>query len=379
MLENFRIRNFKCFNDELFNFSKLNLLTGINGRGKSSLIQAILLLSQSCSDDTSMSFRRLNINGSLIKLGCFNDVKNRQTPKNTLLSFEISLQKSNVPHTKIVLDYNESSEFSDGILVNNSDNNAQMDLADELMDVCYISANRSGPVKYFDKYEYAQKDYLVNPNGTNVLNIIARDEQLLSGQVHQNLYLGNDAVSLSQQIQEWMAYIMNGFAFELKGKENDSSTLYLRMSNNANPEKFSPVNMGFGYSYILPIIVAGLSRPVNNRILIVENPEAHLHPQAQSRIAEFLARVSSTGIQVFIETHSEHILNGCRVACLKNDIKIGVDDFIIQYFNEDFTRSEIKLEKNGKITEWPSGFFDQQSIDLAELYKLSRMANEIKH
>lgn len=377
MLESLRIKNFKCFNDEKFNFSKLNLLTGINGRGKSSLIQAILLLAQSCSDDYSAVFRRLNINGNLIKLGCFNDIRNRFTPKNALLSFEINMKSKNETVTNVVLEYEECSEFSDGILKDYCSDVAHPDLFGELFETCYISANRSGPVKYFDKYEYAQNDYLVNPNGTNVLNVIAREEQSLSGKVHPYLYRGNDAMSLSQQIQEWMTYIMEGFSFELKGQENESSTLFLRMSNNSNPEKFSPVNMGFGYSYILPIVVAGLSRPKHNRILIVENPEAHLHPKAQSRIAEFLATVASSGAQVFIETHSEHILNGCRIACLKKNIKIGVDDFIIQYFNEDFTRNEIKLEKNGKIKEWPSGFFDQQSIDLAELYKLSRITNEI--
>lgn len=378
MLESLRIKNFKCFNDEKFNFSKLNLLTGINGRGKSSLIQAILLLAQSCSDDNSALFRRLNINGNLIKLGCFNDIKNRFTPKNMPLFFEIVIKSGEDESAKVVLEYTECSEFSDGILKDDNNDRGHIDLFGELQGVCYISADRSGPVKYFDKYEYAQNDFLVNPQGTNVLNIISRQELSLSDEVHDYLYRGNDAKSLFQQIQEWMSYIMNGFSFELKGKESDSSTLYLRMANTGNPEKFSPVNMGFGYSYILPIVVAGLSKPKYSRVLIVENPEAHLHPQAQSRMAEFLAIVASTGIQVFVETHSEHILNGCRIACLKEDIKIGVDDFIIQYFNEDFTRNEIKLEKNGKIKEWPSGFFDQQGIDLAELYKLSRITNEIK-
>ena len=81
-------------------------------------------------------------------------------------------------------------------------------------------------------------------------------------------------------------------------------------------QDFSPLNVGFGLTYSLPIIVAILKANPND-LIIIENPESHLHPKAQSKLAELFALASSIGIQLIIETHSDHILNGIRVATKK--------------------------------------------------------------
>ncbi len=109
-----------------------------------------------------------------------------------------------------------------------------------------------------------------------------------------------------------------------------------------------------------------------DEILIIENPEAHLHPRAQSRIAEFFSKVASCGVQVIIESHSEHILNGLRVSALNPEIEINNDDLTINYFNESFDSSKLVMDEKGKIANWPNGFFDQQELDLAEIFKHNR-------
>ena len=77
--------------------------------------------------------------------------------------------------------------------------------------------------------------------------------------------------------------------------------------------EYRPTNVGFGITYALPIVVSALSaRP--GSLLIVENPEAHLHPRGQVKMGELLCQASEAGIQVLIETHSDHVLNGIRLA-----------------------------------------------------------------
>ena len=71
--------------------------------------------------------------------------------------------------------------------------------------------------------------------------------------------------------------------------------------------------MGFGVTYSLPIILSGLIAKEKG-LLIVENPEAHLHPAGQSRMGVFLAWLAGKGVQVLVETHSDHIINGIRRA-----------------------------------------------------------------
>jgi len=121
----------------------------------------------------------------------------------------------------------------------------------------------------------------------------------------------------------------------------------MRMNADSSKNRFKPVNVGFGYSYLLPIVVSGLIAEPGD-ILIVENPEAHLVPSAQSRIANFLARVSRTGVQVFIESHSEHILNGLRIA-VKEKL-FGHEETNIIFFEGDkeYSIRKIPVIEGGK-------------------------------
>lgn len=92
-----------------------------------------------------------------------------------------------------------------------------------------------------------------------------------------------------------------------------------------------------------------------------------------SNLDYFLTLVASCGIQVFIESHSEHILNGLRIRALRKNIDLNNHDISIFYFDDKKFQPFIKLNMNeiGKIDKWVEGFFDQQENDLAELFKLS--------
>ncbi len=174
---------------------------------------------------------------------------------------------------------------------------------------------------------------------------------------------------LNTQTGEWLSEI---FDTEVKIEVKDGSHTF-EILFTINGKQHKPTNVGFGYSYILPIIVSGLIAK-EGEILIIENPEAHLHPKAQSELTKFLAKVASCGIQIFIESHSEHILNGLRVAMLKEDIEINNEDLNILYFQNEEENPFVKLDlqPNGKIKNWVDGFFDQQEQDLAEIFKLGR-------
>lgn len=97
-------------------------------------------------------------------------------------------------------------------------------------------------------------------------------------------------------------------------------------------------------------------------IVLLENPEAHLHPRAQARLARFCAKAASAGIQVILETHSDHVLNGVRVAV--HGGQIPPEDVSILFFGgpsappgEIF--SHIRVKRSGQLDQWPEGFFDE--------------------
>jgi predicted ATPase len=399
MIKGIKLKNFKCFQQQRhFEFSKINLLTGINGRGKSSLLQAILLLSQSTNKFNRLE--KLSLNGKHINLGNFEDIKNSDSIKGDLINLELTI--NDLMEVSFNLTENENDIMSALLTevkytslkqipefdtwrekISTLQENLKLDLDSEVSKVIpdinsmvfnefmskihYISADRLGPVKYVDKTSLS--DFIsVGPQGEFTINVLAKDNLPL---VDEKLYLGIDAHSVIQQTEEWLGYILEGAKIEIKGKESTSSVLYMILNNKANAYKYKPTNVGFGYSYILPLIVTGLiAKP--NEIIIVENPEAHLHPRAQSKISEFFAKVASCGVQVFIESHSEHILNGLRVSTLNPKIGIKYNELAIHYFNESFDSEKLTMNEKGKIPNWPNGFFDQQEIDLANIFKFSK-------
>ena len=117
-----------------------------------------------------------------------------------------------------------------------------------------------------------------------------------------------------RQVEAWMDRFFPGFELDLqKIPHTNAVTLGLRTSKDVNFH--APVHTGYGLTQVLPIIVAALSRP--NSLLLIENPEVHLHPAGQAAMGEFLAEVATTSAQVIVETHSDHVLNGIRRAVKK--------------------------------------------------------------
>lgn len=112
------------------------------------------------------------------------------------------------------------------------------------------------------------------------------------------------------------------------------------------------------------MIAALFARP--NDLLLIENPEVHLHPAGQARMGHFLAQVSSWGVQVIVESHSDHILNGIRRA-VKEKL-LAQDAVALHFFQPRESDGEQvvtpSLDPEGRIDHWPDGFFDQFDKDL---------------
>lgn len=130
------------------------------------------------------------------------------------------------------------------------------------------------------------------------------------------------------------------------------------------------MNVGFGLSYALPIIVAlflGTIEP--NTIVLIENPEAHLHPKGQTELAKLIALSVEAGAQVIVETHSDHLFDGLRVYAKNNKgfaKRISTYWFELDLHKNSLVESVV-IDDNGRLDKWPQGMFDQFEINASEL------------
>ena len=130
-----------------------------------------------------------------------------------------------------------------------------------------------------------------------------------------------------------------------------------------------PSNVGFGLTYCLPIVVACLAAPPG-ALLLIENPEAHLHPRGQAALGALLAKCSNDGVQILVETHSDHVLNGVRLAVKRRNV--NSDAVRVCHFTRDPVSGDSYIETpgvlpNGELTAWPDGFFDEWEKSLEAL------------
>ena len=133
----------------------------------------------------------------------------------------------------------------------------------------------------------------------------------------------------------------------------------------------SALNTGFGISYVLGLVVTILSAKPGSLILI-ENPEAHIHPSGQAALMRLISLAAANGVQIILETHSDHIINGALVNWKLNELDRGL--LSVYYFDRDVNLNacpvRLGVGENGRIQKAPEGFFDQMKTDLEVLFDL---------
>lgn len=362
MLTNIKISNFKCFQKTDLNFKALTVLAGGNACGKSSIIQILRYL---CNLHYQNHKWRINTKLDDIDFGTAND-----------------MFSDSATEEKIQVDFTSEDEDYNLILSSNSKNRYEL-LVDgknlsalKKFTVFYLNAERRSPKTLHEisdnatLYVGSHGEYTISL--FNYLLLQSRDEKSDCyglDKLHQDLRKSDDKLikSFDQLCDKWLSYITDSTQLFIESIDNvPYNKLKIKNINGA----YVPAATGFGISYCLPIIVQGLACALNNQsIFIVENPEAHLHPKGQSHMGEFLALLALSGIQVIVETHSEHIINGIRLAMCIQGATDSSNIYFFSHNNNKFDQTEITINKFGELSEWPCGFFDQTENDIRELLK----------
>lgn len=382
MISAIRLHNFKCWADEEVPLGALTLVTGLNGAGKSTLLQSLLVLRQS-HEQGLLAEGRLAINGDLVTLGTGRDAFCEQAEDENLdlgLRWRDGTDASwsfRYDRTADVLESGPSVRIGAPVPKERFDweraRSAGLDRPPFSGEFFHLAAERVGPrvsAEVSDHRVRARRE--LGSRGEFAAHFLA---------VHGREPIGipelrhPDAVSdsLVDQVEAWLGEVSPGARLHI-GEHRDLDAVQLRYSfpsPEGGTNEYRATNVGFGLSYTLPILVAVLAAHPG-ALLVGENPEAHLHPRGQVRLAQLLATAAAHGVQVLIETHSDHVLNGIRLAVHAGTL--APEETRVHFFERRTTperayaaRTSLVIDADGRIEPWPAGFFDELELSLAKL------------
>lgn len=385
--------NLKCFSALRLELSPLTLFTGFNSAGKSTALQSLLLLAQGLSLDPDSQY--LSPNGPIVRLGKPGDLLSTQAEEQRI---EISVstagelaswsftpvdpqlrlaepRKDLFDVEKVIYQRwnNEPQEWAAKMWDDRAIDEPPSDLIDVLKNVIFLHSERGKVSDVYPSPDNADITYAdVGREGQYApwWYEWAADEEIDASRRHPDEH----AISLRRQMDAYLNDLFPGTRVTVN-KVEETSLRRLEFGIESEKDWRRPANVGYGLVYAFPILVAALLAGGGHvlsgpQILIIESPEAHLHPRAQSRMGEILARIATTGVQILIESHSDHILNGIRLAVNKGVIPHS--DVAVHFFSgadSDAGHGVISptIDAEGGFDAWPEGFFDQGESDLATL------------
>ncbi|MEU6976814.1 DUF3696 domain-containing protein [Streptomyces sp. NPDC046371] len=380
MIENLSLANFKAFRYARIRLAPVTLLTGLNSSGKSTVLQSLALLRQSydsgilmSTDGDTDSRGGFLLDGDLVELGTGQDLlhedfSTRELGEGPFISVMIETAETGT--------YGWSAKYApeqDVLpIARPVEPTDWEDLPLFSRRFQYLKADRITPATTYPRsHHQAIGRGFLGSRGEHAVNFLRHHAQDVVPDGHPLRHPKAGGHTLLDQVVAWMQELCPGVnleASEIPGI--DSVRLSFGFGGTAgldSTRRRRPTNVGFGLTYALPIVVACLTAGPGSLILL-ENPEAHLHPRGQSRMASLIAAAASAGAQLVVETHSDHVLDGIRLAVKQG--RLAAADAAVHFFRGNGAGVEIitpTVAEDGSLSEWPEGFFDESENTLDQL------------
>ncbi|ECU0110764.1 DUF2813 domain-containing protein [Salmonella enterica] len=348
MLKNINVQGFKSLGATTLLLSPLTILTGTNSSGKSSVLQALMLLIKH-----SASVNQYSMEEVIRFLADFSVIRNK---------------KINAKSIIITAQDVENNTHSLTLNAENTDIDSRLGYQYEPRvvgsepELLYLNANRLGAqemVPFSERRVGGAGEYL-----------FSTFDKMKHLPVPDYLVKASESTTLAYQVSYWLKLITGTTSELVTEKVGDQVKVAFTLKELEG--SVSPLNLGAGMSYIAKVLIICLMAKKGDLILL-KNPEIQLHPKAQAHLAIFLAFIASKGIQIIVETHCEHLIN--KLAYLVYEDEISTENVVLHYkpeVDENFISLRINengkfTDLNGEVTGFPLGFFDATLDDLMQM------------
>jgi len=384
MVSKIRFKNFKLFkNWQELELKPITILIGKNNSGKSAVLKLPTMIAGSLKGEFS-DIIRLDNNGVKIGLEFKDLVYNRQIKLGDTLDLEVSsdsnesifeslkvkiaLPNDEIKDKQLLIEWIHFENDKPIILKKEEDVFRGFVKNDALfknlvLKFDYIEALREQPIEeyYFQSLEIDK----IGIKGENTYQILIKNKVLGNGNILK-------AVSswYAENFENWSIEIL-----ESKAVSSSKMKFSFTLSNNSI-EQINIINAGQGINQALPLITRSYMKDEEPVLIIIEEPESHLHPAAHGNLAQRFVDsiIYDENKRYLIETHSENFILRLQNLIADPDFPFTPDQLKIYYvdYDEDKLESSLKsiiINEDGEIEDWPDNIFNE-SID--EVYKLRR-------
>lgn len=236
-----------------------------------------------------------------------------------------------------------------------------------------------GPLRDEPKPIYSSRQIMtstdVGPRGEYTAAVLSLNEQTKVRYIDPNSiengykeYSDKEAF-LTTALAEWLTYL--GVATDVSVSDKGNLGYELKVKTPTDNTHRDLTNVGVGVSQILPVLITVLlAKP--GSVVLLEQPELHLHPRVQSLLCDFFLCAARQGKQLIVETHSEHIIERLRLRVAQETDPDILNDAIIYFFgSDDEGVRKVELSEYGAVLDWPRGFFDESSNQTSEILDAS--------
>ena len=344
MIKKIHVKNFKCFKDCFVKLKNFNVICGPNSSGKSSIIQALLLMLQNNNLHDKSNF--IN-NGKFVHFDEFEEIKNVDISSDKPVNIQIFNSKNKKNELKLISDDNGKIKCDEY--------NNEFEIFEEI-NVYYLSSNRLGPEDVYNKYN----DKLIGQYGENSIGFLAKyQDNVIDEKFAYEKNPTKDYIFI-KEINYWLQEIIGEKVYVNEILKTDRSTAtYIHGDNNIF--KVRNKNTGTGLSYVISVLIMVFSLVLKEHkekpLFVIENPEIHLHPVAQIKLMKFLLFMSQF-CQIIIETHSEKKKKNALQNHNGQVIKLNLN-YIPEYYNYK-SKFTLRTLTRGEI-QWAA--FDLPTID----------------
>ncbi|MEZ9858196.1 DUF3696 domain-containing protein [Vibrio splendidus] len=373
-LKELQLSNFKSFKSLDLDLSNFNLLCGANSVGKSTIIQSLLLFMQNHRElmysqvlSKKGEMTNFDINGDIIKLGAERSLLNFEAESDQF-SIKLSLAMGELIVINDRTDGWKADFLKDG-KVKKTEADVLVSI-NTLSEIKYLSTNRIKPRITYNLSKIDIERGSIGFGGEYTAHYLSEYKSRplsIASLVHPASTTDN----LLENVSNWLTEISGNISVNAKviNEAQAAAITYNYAYGMTRTDDITPLNVGFGITHVLPVITLLLTAKVGD-CLIIENPEAQLHPSGQAKIANLMSLVAAQGVQLIVETHSDHILNAIRVATKES--VLNTDMTRVYFFDREENclsarKNTIEIIEDGSVDKWPAGFFDEWDKQLDKL------------